>query len=424
MPQCKYGDEATRAKASARTIRRHNAKQCVCYGKHQPSSSKTKKTEAKAAGDSKLSIPVGESETHNPDGSSNYTRFSKRPWGHDDYRAFIASRGQDPDKVTFTWGWTSNATGSGFWNKLNNVRPIPEVESDKDLTIEDLPALYAAAEASTLRPATSTAKRATVIVYADPQIGKVGRRGGTPELIERSTIIRRKLDQHLATKHLQRILVADAGDGFEGFESGGNPMFTNDLSLAQQMDTYGTELFKFINIAHKHAPVDVAAVPSNHTAWRNGKQNLGRPGDDLGLLMHKQVQYRTEDRAMDVTWNRPSEYDESVAVDLLGTRIGLVHGNQFNAGQAVTWWEKQTFGAQAAATADILVHGHYHSFSANVAGRNPKTDRQRWCLGAPTLDNGSDWFRTVAGRDSDPGLLVFDVTDEGFDLGSLTIISA
>ncbi|MCZ4148590.1 hypothetical protein BZG21_29505, partial [Escherichia coli] len=89
MPQCKYGaatnstnptsnpaEQAVQLGIGERTIRRHNAKQCICYGQHPPSSSKTKKTEAKPAGDAKLSIPVGESETHNPDGSSNYTRFS------------------------------------------------------------------------------------------------------------------------------------------------------------------------------------------------------------------------------------------------------------------------------------------------------------------------------------------------------------
>lgn len=64
----------------------------------------------------------GEAELHNPDGSSSYVRFSETAWGYDDYRAFIASTGQDPDDVSFTWGWTSNPTG-GFWNKLNNVRP-------------------------------------------------------------------------------------------------------------------------------------------------------------------------------------------------------------------------------------------------------------------------------------------------------------
>ena len=288
----------------------------------------------------------------------------------------------------------------------------------------DLPALYAAAKSATPKSIPPYQERATVVVWADPQIGKTGSRGGTAELIERSTTIREKLDALLSERNPSAILIADAGDGIEGFESGGNPMFTNDLSLSGQLDTYGTELFEYINLAHAHANVTVAGIPSNHAAWRCGKQNLGRPSDDLGLFMHKQVQKVTDAANMNVTWTKPAEYDESVAVEFYGTSIGLVHGNQFGPGQAVTWWQKQAFGAQAAANADVLVHGHYHSFSASVAGRNPSTGRQRYCLGAPTLDNGSDWFRQTQGRDSDPGLMVFDITEDGFDLSSLTILSA
>ena len=288
----------------------------------------------------------------------------------------------------------------------------------------DLPALYAAAKSATPKSTPPYQERATVVVWADPQIGKTGSRGGTAELIERSTVIREKLDALLGERNPSAILIADAGDGIEGFESGGNPMFTNDLSLSGQLDTYGTELFEYINLAHKHADVTVAGIPSNHAAWRCGKQNLGRPSDDLGLFMHKQVQRVTDAASMNVTWTKPAEYDESVAVEFYGTSIGLVHGNQFGPGQAVTWWQKQAFGAQAAANADVLVHGHYHSFSASVAGRNPVSGKQRYCLGAPTLDNGSDWFRQTQGRDSDPGLMVFDITEDGFDLSSLTILSA
>jgi hypothetical protein len=367
-------------------------------------------------------VPGGESETHNPDGSASYTRFSDRPWGYDDHRAFIASTGQDPDKVTFSWGFTSNATGPGFWNKLNNVRPKAATEAG--LESVDLPALYAAAKTATPRAYTGVTGRSTVIVYTDPQIGKVARRGGTPELLERSMAIRARLGNLLYERNPDRCVILDGGDGFENFNSGGNPMFTNDLSLAGQMDLYGTELFEFINVAHAYGPVTVAGVPSNHTAWRAGKQLLGNPQDDLGLFMHHQVAKVTAAAGMAVDWIQPADYDETVAVDVDGTTLGLVHGNQFGPGQAVQWWEKQTFGAQAIARADVLIHGHYHSFSANVAGRNPVNQRQRWAFGAPTLDNGSDWYRTTAGRDSDPGLLVFDVTADGFDLSSLTILTA
>lgn len=362
-------------------------------------------------------IPGGESETHKADGSADYVKFSERPWGYDDHRAFIRSQGQDPDAVTFTWGWTSNPAG-GFWNKLNNVRPIAGTVEE---TKYDLPALYSRVITRERVPARNTSK-ATIVVFADPQIGKVGRRGGTPELLERMAEKRDKLSALLTVRQPTQTALFDGGDGFEGFNSGGNPMFTNDLSLAQQMDCYGTELFELVNTLQPWGHVDIAAVTSNHTAWRNGKQNLGRPADDLGLYVHKQVQKVTNAAQLDTTWHIPLEYDESVAVDILGTSVGMVHGNQFGPGQAIQWWEKQTFGAGAVALADVLLTAHYHTFGAGVAGRNPHSGKQRYWLGAPTLDNGSDWFRQIAGRDSDPGLLVFDIDEDGFDLGSLTIL--
>jgi len=287
----------------------------------------------------------------------------------------------------------------------------------------DLPALYAAARARPPRAvAPGPVDRATIAVLADPQIGKTGNRGGTPELIDRMQEKREKLAAVLKVRKPTRTGLLDGGDGFENFESGGNPMYTNDLSLAQQMDCYGTEVYMMLGVLHRHGPVDVLAVPSNHTAWRRGKQTLGRPSDDLGLFVHQQVKKVADAAGMTATWHLPDPYDEAVAANILGTQVGLVHGNQFGPGQAIQWWEKQTFGAQAVALVDLLITAHYHSFGAGVAGRNPHTGRQRWWLGAPTLDNGSDWYRTTGGRDSDPGLMVFDITEDGFDLTSLTIL--
>lgn len=286
----------------------------------------------------------------------------------------------------------------------------------------DLPALYAASRKVKSPAAGVREDRSTVVVWSDPQIGKTGSRGGTEDLLRRSFLKRADLSRLLKQRKPSRTVLLDGGDGIEGFESGGNPMFLNDLSLSGQLDVYGTEMLEWVKTLHEFAPVTVAGVPSNHAQWRNAKQTLGKPSDDLGLFMHRQVRKVAEAAGMNAEWVLPADYDESVAVDVLGTRVGLVHGNQFGPGQAVAWWEKQTFGAQAVAACDILCTAHYHSFGAGVAGRNPVTGRQRWWLGAPTLDNASDWYRNVQGRDSDPGVLVFDVTADGFDLSSLTIL--
>lgn len=68
---------------------------------------------------------AGDSELHDPDGTSHYTISSEVAWGYEDFREFIRSKGQDPDTVTFGWGVTTNPSG-GVWNKLSNVRPKRE----------------------------------------------------------------------------------------------------------------------------------------------------------------------------------------------------------------------------------------------------------------------------------------------------------
>lgn len=287
----------------------------------------------------------------------------------------------------------------------------------------DLPALYAASRRKPRKPLTAPAgNRATVPVIADVQVGKVAARGGTPELLDRLAVTRERLHALLRERRPSEILLPDLNDLFENFESGGNPMFTNDLSLSQQMDLAATEVYEFVKLCAQFAPVRVAVVPSNHTAWRRGKTELGRPGDDLGIFVHQQVQKVAQAAGLQAEWFFPAMYDESMVIDVLGTKVGLVHGNQYRSGGAVAWWAKQQHGGQPVGAADILLTGHFHHLSILPTGKNPYTSRSKWWIQAPTLDNGSDWFRNKSGEDSNPGLLVFDITEDGFDLQSLTVL--
>lgn len=288
----------------------------------------------------------------------------------------------------------------------------------------DLPALYAAVRPYKPRtgPKPTANGQTLVVCLSDVQAGKTGSRGGTPELVQRMAEKRAALRAHMkATKPADSVLL-EVGDLFEGFESGGNPMFTNDLSLAQQMDLAATELYEFIRVMVEFGPVRVVGVPSNHTAWRAGKQNLGNPQDDLGLLVHRNVQRVCEAAGLPVSWVFPRDFDEAAVIDVQGTLVGCVHGNQFSRLQAVQWWAKQQHGGQPVGACDVLVSGHYHQLTVMPSGRNPHTGRSKWWLQCPTLDNGSDWFRNTAGEDSDPGLLTFAVGSEGFELSSLTVL--
>lgn len=339
-----------------------------------------------------------------------------------DERQLLELAGFDPDAFRIVGRisqWTK--THHGKEDTYSFFFQTERISGDEDTV--DLPALYAAARRKPrAHVRTTPAQRVTVVALSDVQAGKVDHRGGTPELIDRLEGMRERLKAHLKTRRPQATVLAEVGDLFEGFESGGNPMFTNDLSLAQQMDLAGTELYRFIDVMQAHGRVDVVAVTSNHTAWRNGKQQLGRPGDDLGLFVHKQVQKLTTVAGVDAHWTFPDMYNESVVFDVLGTGLGVVHGNQFSPGQAIGWWQKQQHGGMPTATADILLTGHYHHLTVIPSGRNPVTGKQKWWLQACTTDNGSSWFRNVGGGDSDAGLLVFDITEDGFDLQSLTVL--
>lgn len=163
MTRCKYGMVAT-PNAEAMTSRQaakftgmsksaindHRAGNCVCDR-------------------AKANTPAGESEQHNPDGSSSYTRFSETPWGFEDYRQFIASRGQDPDSVTFNWGWTSNPAG-GVWNKLSGVRSKTAADSNEPAW----PVIQPAEPVSVVindRPAKPVRGMKLALKGADTQIG-------------------------------------------------------------------------------------------------------------------------------------------------------------------------------------------------------------------------------------------------------------
>lgn len=327
--------------------------------------------------------------------------------------------GYDPEEIEIvgTVNQWRKQLPNGEWRVSYYFKHRPKTSS------LGLPALYEAARINHRKPLKGSRRpQTTVVALSDMQIGKTGSRGGTPELLARLEQVRNKLEEYLKTHRPERLILAEAGDLFEGFNSAPGAMFTNDLSLAQQMDVAATELYTFIKLMARYGPVDVLAVPSNHTAWRQGKQNLGNPQDDLGPFVHAQVEKQAKAGGLDATWHYPAPFDESLIINVRGTTLGMVHGNQYSPGGAPLWLSKQMHGGQPIGSSDILITGHYHVLNISPSGRNPYTGRSKWWLQAPTLDNGSDWFRNIAGQDSDPGLLVFNIDDDGFNLQSLTVL--
>jgi len=117
---------------SKSTINNHRNQTCRC-GNKTPT---TPEQDEKQATNSAIGNNVPTSE-HKPAAAPNvqevvqqsgtsesadaYTITSEKAWGYNDFCEFIRAKGQDPEKVTFNWGVTTNPAG-GFWNKINNVR--------------------------------------------------------------------------------------------------------------------------------------------------------------------------------------------------------------------------------------------------------------------------------------------------------------
>ena len=348
----------------------------------------------------------GSSEFHDQNGS-HYSEFSSEPWGYEDFCNFIRAKGQDPDKVTFNWGWTSNP-GGGFWNKLNNVRPITQGKAALEAIDWDKASKFI--EDFTFVPAKKQfLTEAAILQPTDEQYGKTDFDGGTPETEERVMQSYSGFVEYLREYRPREVLLARTGDGIENFCSTGSQRDTNDLDLPHmavqlfKMDLAGLKL-----IAPEVERVIDARVPSNHGRWRTGpKADAGDPHADFGLGVGKQVAYACEATgfAPNVEFAFPDELMESMAVELGDTVVGMAHGHQVsNADRLSDWWMRQSHGRMPTWNADIMLFGHFHSFRAQQSGN------KRWLFVGPASDNGSSWFSNIKGERSSSGMLAMCVS--------------
>lgn len=269
-------------------------------------------------------------------------------------------------------------------------------------------------------PRAVDTNRALVVAWADLQVGKVGSRGGTEELVARVLSKLDALDDYAAELGCDSAYLVDVGDCVESFENTGQQAFTNDLSFPEQLRV-ARRLFTeaAVRLASRFDRVVCTGVPSNHGKWRRGKEQLGKPSDDFGIEILTGVADAfslNPDAFGHVAFRVPERWEETIALDVHGTILAVAHGHQVARPDRVPdWWARQVHGGQPAADADILLTGHFHHLRVQPSGRSVHTGRAKWWIQCPTLDNGSDWFRLRAGDDSDTALLVFTIDEHGWD---------
>lgn len=347
---------------------------------------------------------TGESEQHNPDGTSNYVRFSEKPWGYDDYVDFIREKGMDPDRTTFTWGWTSNPYG-GFWNKLNNVRPagagVPPADE-----------LFRALDNWTPEalPPSETLGGAFVVCPADVQMGK-----GDYGLTHEDTIARVMASWAKAAEFCREyrpgeILIAELGDSVENFNNTSSQRSTNTLAITEQIRAVRRLMLEGIKML---APLTdrlvYAAVPSNHGSVRIGpKSPENHVLDDYGIEIAEQLRdiCAESPHLQHVEVVIPDTSSETLCVDVAGTAVGMAHGHQANGADGLgKFWAGQSHGRMPLGRADIALFGHHHSLRVQQSGD------ARWLFVSPAQDNGSSWFTNRTGERSATGMLSFTTLD-------------
>lgn len=261
-------------------------------------------------------------------------------------------------------------------------------------------------------PQPGASEHTRVVALSDFQIGKTDTLGGTVETLARSEAALAVVLESLRAGLPSEIVLLDAGDSTEGFESSPNAAQTNDLHQTEQIRVWRRILWRWISaLAEFGVPLKVIGVPSNHCRVRKGKAVQGSALDDWGIEVIAQVSDIAEanpEAYGHVEFIVPREHTEHVLVTLAGGLVlGLVHGHQKNSPNALTGWVKST-GRKGLAQADIVVCGHFHHLRVEAFG-----DHQ-WLMICPTNDNGSSWFTPGSGEESEPGILTFSVDDRGW----------
>lgn len=262
--------------------------------------------------------------------------------------------------------------------------------------------------------------RCLVVMWSDLQVGKVDYRGGTEALIERVNLMQTRLNALIRSEKPEKVIFVDLGDTVEGFNNAApmQQLQSNSISIMEQVDLATTFAWNTLGqIAERVPDITYASVGSNHCQWRIGREVVGKATDDWGIFIGRQLARLAKEANLPIRFVEPQEHDESLALDVFGDGfhiLGIAHGHQAkrpdNMGQ---WWRGQAFGRQPVADASILIHGHWHHLRVTEMGSTPR-GTSRFLIMAPTMDNGSGWWKKVTGEDSVPGLGVFFL-EKGID---------
>jgi hypothetical protein len=280
------------------------------------------------------------------------------------------------------------------------------------------------AEARRAKPITPKGgqDKALIVCPADLQVGKVGSRGNSKDLVARVMQSFDRIEQMAKAGKYEHIYILDLGDIIESVSNKAsmNQLEGNDLSPMQQVDLAASLMFDLIKRLVKFAPLTFGSVASNHCQNRVNGQQVGRPGlDDWGIVILQQLRRLTTELKWDVTYLVPHPHDEGFAFRYGENTVAAVHGHQVARPDGIPkWWANATFGNQFAAPANLLLTAHFHHLRLEELSQHTIGGSKYW-VQTTTSDNGSDWFRLTNGMDSSTGIICLELHKDKLFNGSV-----
>jgi hypothetical protein len=319
--------------------------------------------------------------------------------------------------------WDMNMGGGetqqAWYYKADIRKKIPSLDTDYGQLLKEI---------KSYKPKTAPVKKGnTAFMYyvADWQMGKrdgEGSEGIVSKVLDSLTTANARLKELQKTGHkIDEVYVIGLGDIVENCNLSGwysSQVWNTDMHLRDQITVARRLLWKIVkNFADQNYTVILSGVTSNHGQNRSGKQSLTTEElDNLDLQILEQV----GDLAYESSYKNIKVVvpdSPHLLLDVKGYAMGFTHGHLTAGGgtpakKIENWWKGQMFGLNEAGdnpvgVARMIVHGHYHHFTAVQQGG-------RTIMGVPAM-SPSDDFQTRTGYSTSMGVVTMTVTKDGWD---------
>jgi hypothetical protein len=340
------------------------------------------------------------------DGQTGYLQTGALPAAPTSFTELLEQFGYNPNEVQVVGHprisrWQSF---NGEWLAAYRFQIAPKTPASN---IDEL-----IAQVGQHRPHNPTGGGPHFFVYqaGDLQLGKRSRDGSTEQIVERyleSVDLAVEEYARLSTLGIEGVQISMPGDCIEGAVSQGS----RNLWLTKETVTEQVRILRrlMLHAIERFAPltdkVYLDVCNGNHD--ENSRAQNFYPGDGWAteaaiavsdaLAMNEAAFGHVEVRV-------PNKWNGSMTVPVGSTVVTVVHGHQWRIGQGFRWWQEQCFGNQNPAGAQVLQHGHQHSWEVQTT-----SDRIR--ISSSTFDCGSDWYRDAHGQDAKRGGLTYLLRD-------------